>query len=156
MHTHLFSKKNETDMNQPNQISIEKDFAAGKDAFYKAWTEEGQLKQWWKPMDKQLVDVQNDIREGGTVSYRFENDLTISGKYKEAKPGEKLVHSWNWELPDETQHKGEYQLTVGFSGDDENSKLSVRQENFQSEHSVQPHQEGWERALEDLKAHLEK
>lgn len=144
-------------MNEQEQhITIQKEFATSKESLYRAWTEEASLKQWWKPMNKELTSVENDIRPGGNVAYTFENDLKIHGEYKEAQPGEKLVYSWIWDLPDDSQHKGEYLLTISFSGDGEKSQLDVKQDNFQSEHSVQPHRDGWEKALEDLKQFVER
>lgn len=101
-------------------------------------------------MDKQLLEVENDIRQGGRVVYRFEGDLTIQGQYKEAVQGEKLVYTWNWELAEEAMHKGEYLLTILFEEDGQSSSLNVTQENFKDEHAVKPHQEGWDEALEDL------
>lgn len=141
--------------NQAQQIHLTQSFAAGKEALYKAWTEEAELKQWWHPMDKQLASVENDIRPGGTVRYTFENGLEIHGTYKEAQPAEKLVYSWVWEMPEDSVHKGEYLLTIRFRGSDGESELDVLQENFKSEHAVKPHQEGWEDALQKLKGHLE-
>lgn len=141
--------------NEALTLNIEKEFSAAVDNLYRAWTEEGSLKQWWKPMNKTLVIVENDIRPGGRVAYTFEDGLTIRGEYKEAAPGERLVYTWIWELPEDSVHNGDYQLTIGFDGNGEKSRLSVLQEAFQTEQSVQPHREGWEQALEDLKRFLE-
>ncbi|HVF97558.1 MAG TPA: SRPBCC domain-containing protein [Flavisolibacter sp.] len=140
---------------QAQQIGLQKEFATSKESLYRAWTEDAALKQWWKPMNKELVSVENDIQPGGKVAYTFENDLKIHGEYKEVQQGEKLVYSWIWDLPDDTQHKGEYLLTIGFSGNSETSRIDVLQENFRDEHSVQPHRDGWEGALEDLKRFVE-
>jgi uncharacterized protein YndB with AHSA1/START domain len=140
---------------QTQQVNVQQSFNASKEALYKAWTEEGQLKQWWKPMDKQLDSVENDIREGGKVVYTFNNELKVHGEYKEVHQGEKLVYSWIWDLPEDNHHRGEYLLTIEFKGDESNSMLNVTQDNFKTEHSVKPHQEGWERSLEDLKTYLE-
>lgn len=135
-------------------VHVTKSFPASKEELYKAWTEEDQLKQWWKPMNKQLIRVENDIRKGGAVAYFFEDDLQIKGEYKEAADGEKLVYSWNWDLPDESMHTGEYLLTVVFSENGNESTIDVTQENFRSEHSIKPHQDGWEEGLEALKEYL--
>lgn len=140
---------------QAQTINFQKEFTAAKDKLYRAWTEEASLKQWWKPMNKNLVSVESDIRPGGKVAYTFEGGLKIHGEYKEAQPGEKLVYSWIWELPEASTHDGEYTLTVGFGGNGEKSSLTVLQEAFQHEQSVQPHREGWEGALEELKRFVE-
>jgi uncharacterized protein YndB with AHSA1/START domain len=143
-------------MNQSQQVNVQKQFQVSKDKLYKAWTEEGQLKQWWKPMEKELLSVENDIRQGGAVVYTFSNDLKIHGEYKEVELGKKLVYSWVWELPEDSHHKGEYLLTIVFNDKDNGSELQVTQENFKSEHSIQPHQDGWEQALENLQTFLHK
>lgn len=141
---------------EAQKVSLTKEFNASKEELYRAWTEEEALKQWWKPMNKQLVSVENDLREGGKVEYKFDNDLTIYGTYKEVKAGDKLVYTWIWDLPDGTDHKGEYLLTIEFTGDGDTSSLSVLQEDFKNEHAVKPHEDGWEGSLNDLKQYLEK
>ena len=141
---------NETNGN----VQVNKRFPVSKDELYRAWTDEEQLKQWWKPMNKQLTKVENDIREGGKVAYHFENDLVIEGEYKEVAEGEKLVYSWNWQVPEDSMHKGEYLLTVQFTDSGNESALDITQENFRSQHAIKPHEEGWEEALEALKHHL--
>jgi uncharacterized protein YndB with AHSA1/START domain len=140
--------------NESNSVHVTKEFAVSKEELYKAWTEEEHLKQWWKPMNKQLTQVENDIREGGRVAYHFDDNLQIQGEYKEVAEGQKLVYSWNWELPEDSTHKGEYLLTVKFSESGNGSVLDITQENFKHEHSIKPHTSGWEESLEDLKAHL--
>ena len=144
-------------MEQENKrrLHLSKSFAVNRERLYRAWTEPGKVKQWWKPMNKQMTDVQNDIREGGRVIYRFGDGLQVSGIYKEALPGEKLVYSWNWELPEASLHRGEYLLTVSFDGNANESTLTVIQENFTHEQAVKPHEQGWDEALEDLRNFLE-
>jgi uncharacterized protein YndB with AHSA1/START domain len=137
-----------------SKVQVSKSFPASKADLYKAWTDPEQLKQWWKPMNKQLTNVENDIREGGKVVYEFEDNLRIAGEYKEVAEEQRLVYSWNWELPEESTHKGEYLLTVQFSETGNESTLDITQENFHHEHAIKPHEEGWDNALEDLKNHL--
>ncbi len=56
-----------------------------------------------------------------------------------------------WELPDTEAVSGnEFQLTVEFSTEGEGSKIKVTQENFKDNESIHPHQEGWNKALNDL------
>lgn len=136
-------------------VHLTKEFGASKEKLFSAWTRPEELKRWWRPLQKRLTDVQNDIRPGGTVAYTFEGgELQISGTYKEAIPNERLVYTWNWELPEDAAHKGEYLLTILFKGNGDRSTLEVRQDNFQQEHSIQPHQQGWEEALNDLHGYL--
>ncbi len=62
---------------------------------------------------------------------------------------------WNWDLPEEAIHRGEYLLTIVFKDNVQSSQLDIRQENFREAHSIQPHRQGWEEALEDLEKYLQ-
>ncbi|HEX2606702.1 MAG TPA: SRPBCC domain-containing protein [Flavisolibacter sp.] len=142
------------------QLEVEKEFTATVADLYKSWTEEQELQQWWQPMGNRLVKVTNNLKEGGSVLYEFQNangehTFFISGVYKEVKPQEKLVYTWNWELPEDLVSDSFFMLTVYFSESASGSKLRVIQENFANEESVQPHKEGWDQALEHLRQHLE-
>jgi uncharacterized protein YndB with AHSA1/START domain len=138
------------------QVELKRVFPATKEQLFEAWTQPDELKQWWHPLGRKLKQVENDVRSGGSVVYEFEDGLKVSGTYQEAVPGEKLVYTWNWELPDEPVENGKYLLHISFEGAGGQSTLSIRQENFTHEHAIQPHREGWEHALDNLEDYLEK
>ena len=141
--------------NQSQKIHLTKKFAVSKNNLYKAWIDPSELKKWWRPLDKQLTNVTNDVTKGGKVEYKFEeDDLEINGVYKEAVENEKLVYTWNWILPENSINRGDYLLTVVFTGEGDTSTLEVTQENFEAGHAIQPHKDGWEKALQELNEHL--
>jgi uncharacterized protein YndB with AHSA1/START domain len=141
--------------NQTLEVKVTKQFQSGVSQLYSAWTNEQELKQWWRPLGISLSEVKNDIREGGEVRYIFgQNQLVISGKYLEAQDGKRLVYTWKWELAEDAVRNAEYKLTVTFSGDDTKSEISVLQENFENEETVKPHKDGWEQGLKDLEQYL--
>jgi len=138
-------------------VDISKQFNVGVENLYEAWTEPEQLKSWWKPMNKNLIDVVNDVKEGGLVKYAFDdNTLIIEGRYTEVKKLEKLVYTWNWQLPNDEIKDSSYQLTVAFSGNDRASAIHILQENFINEEGTLPHREGWIKGLNDLEKYLDK
>lgn len=144
------------EMDKALKVEAGKSFSVSADQLYDAWTNPQQLKKWWKPMGNTLKEVENDIKEGGTVRYLFDNDkLTISGKYLEVKERQKLVYTWSWELPHDAVRNAEYKLTVNFWGGADGSKINVLQENFHDEESMLPHQQGWENGLADLEHFLD-
>jgi uncharacterized protein YndB with AHSA1/START domain len=153
-------QKNE-DMSDQS-IVISKRFPVSPDLVYKAWTEESALKEWWKPMGKTLVSVENNIEEGGKIEYLFEDDdnpsgkLTIHGTYQTAIPESKLVYSWNWELDSIAVENANYTLTVEFSEQGEETELKIEQKREKELEGVQPHKEGWDEALESLGQYLDK
>ena len=138
------------------KVDVSKDFSVPVDQLYDAWTSTEKLKQWWKPMNKTLTEVVNDIKEGGTVKYLFsDNSLVIEGKYLEVKPKEKLVYTWDWDLPADDVKDSAYKLTIEFSKKNNQLAIHVIQENFENEEGTLPHKQGWEKGLEDLDKFLQ-
>jgi uncharacterized protein YndB with AHSA1/START domain len=142
-------------------IEVKKAFTVSVERLYQAWTSENDLRQWWHPMHNQLKQLQNDLKPGGAVIYTFENQdgqevFTINGTYKEVEQGKKLVYTWNWHLPTPAMHDSEFLLTVVFEPHGSGSQLSVRQEQIAHEEALHVHREGWNKALNDLEAYLNK
>jgi uncharacterized protein YndB with AHSA1/START domain len=142
-------------------VSISKEFAVPAERLYQAWTSPEELKRWWHPMGNELTSVTNELKEGGAVQYQFktgesEENIKIEGKYETVLPNQQLVYSWIWQLPHQPVGNGDYKLNIRFEPAGNGSRLRVDQENFGSEEAVRPHQEGWEKALEELAAYLEK
>jgi len=139
------------EINKELKVESAKSFPVSVNQLYKAWTDPEQLKQWWKPMGNSLKEVTNDLKKGGTVRYIFDNDkLIIAGEYLEVAENEKLVYTWNWELPNDAVRNAAYQLTVNFTGQGDSSEIKVLQENFENEEAMLPHQEGWNKGLTEL------
>lgn len=142
--------------NNSTNLKVEKSFPVSADKLASAWVSPEDLKQWWKPAGNKLKEVDINLAPGGKFLYVFETkdgqeDLKISGEYKEVDPARKLVYSWNWELPHtEAVTNNEFQLTIEFSPEGDYSKITVTQENFKDQESIHPHQEGWNKALDDL------
>jgi uncharacterized protein YndB with AHSA1/START domain len=144
-------------METNNELKAVKEFNHPVDKVYAAWTDAGQLRQWWKPMNAQLTEVKNDLKEGGEIEYRFNiNDhdsFTITGQYSEVKPNELLVYSWNWHLPQGDE--ADYKLSVKFLENESGCSLEVLQENFREQEQIAPHEQGWQQGLSDLASYLD-
>jgi uncharacterized protein YndB with AHSA1/START domain len=141
-------------------LELEKECNVPIDRLYKAWINEEDLRQWWRPMDNTLKRMANDMKVGGIIEYAFENAegqeaFVIKGNYKEVEEGSKLIYTWNWQLPAPTIHDSSYILTVSFSEEGNGSKIHIKQDQFKNEENLQPHREGWEKALESLKLYVE-
>lgn len=144
----------ETENNQ-HVIEVERTFDADVETLFRAWTEEAHLTQWWHPMGENLTRVENELREGGTVAYYIgEAGMEVTGTYKEVVPNEKLVYTWIWNMNDQGSADG-YVLHVQFASAGEGqSKLTVKQEGFSAQEFLKPHEEGWEKGLNDLSSYL--
>lgn len=141
-------------------LELSKDFNTPADKLYQAWVTEDALRQWWHPMKNTLGSLVNELHEGGRIEYKFltaegEKAFTITGDYKKAEQGKKLVYSWNWDFPSPPAEDTDFLLTIEFSAKDKGSVLHVQQEGFTMEEAIQPHREGWDTALKNLEIYLE-
>jgi uncharacterized protein YndB with AHSA1/START domain len=142
------------------RLYVQKDFSVPRERLFEAWTREEELKKWWRPMGNQLERVVNELKEGGQVRYEFTNaegghPVIIEGVYQAVQGRERLVYTWNWNLADDAIRNAEFLLRVEFLEQGQGSRLQVAQENFSNEESMQPHREGWDKALQELKNFLE-
>ncbi|HMB62495.1 MAG TPA: SRPBCC domain-containing protein [Eudoraea sp.] len=54
---------------ESNSVNVEREFAAGLDLVWDAWTKPELLDQWWAPKPYKNVTKSMDFREGGTWLY---------------------------------------------------------------------------------------
>ena len=148
-------------MEQTQQtIHAKKEFTANVNNLYDAWVNPDKLKEWWQPAGNKLVHVLNEVQEGGAIKYEFANEsgektIVITGEYKEVKPAEKLVYSWDWHMPDSDNYaNNHFELTIEFSSEGAGSLIQVMQANEDVEESIQPTKRGWEDELESLNKFL--
>lgn len=139
-------------------LRTEKTFEANVKNLYQAWISEDALKQWWKPGGRNLISVEADVKEGGKIKYTFEqvndSELVVEGVYKEVKPEEKLVYTWNWNLQNAAVEDGQYTLSVDFGKSGDGSKITVHQDKDAKEEGIHPNKDGWEEALNRLAEYL--
>jgi uncharacterized protein YndB with AHSA1/START domain len=141
-------------------IELSLDFAIPVDILYRAWTEFDHLQAWWRPMGNRLSRLTNELKSGGNIVYGFETEegnksFIVRGTYQKAEPAKLLEYTWNWEVPQELVHEGNFVLHIGFEKQGDGSRLQVRQDQFHDEESVQPHRDGWESALKEPERYLE-
>ncbi len=146
---------------QDTKLGTEKQFSVPVEQLYQAWITPEDLKQWWHPSENKLTTVELNVQVGGQFKYEFEakegqTSLVITGEYKEVIPNQKLVYTWNWDVNNDHVKKSDHQLTIEFQSAGEGSRIHVTQDNYQNSESVTPHEEGWEKALNDLENYLNK
>ena len=74
-----------------------------------------------------------------------DSELIMNGKFIEVLPNERLTYSWNWQGSPETTT-----VEVRFSDQDEGAKLELEHRGFQSEESLNMHDQGWDSYLKGL------
>ena len=143
------------EQNKAQQLQVQADFEVPVERLFEAWTNPEQLKQWWKTTGYQLTTVTNELKQGGKVQYRFENDeLDINGEYEKVEPNASLVYTWNWKFSKQEASNGNYRLNIQFSSNGNGSQIKISQESLNSDEHLHPHEEGWKKGLEDLKHFL--
>ena len=141
-------------------IQASKEFNKSVQKLYDAWINADKLKQWWQPAGNQLVNVENQVKEGGTIVYDFETTegnkaFSITGEYEEVEPEAKLVYTWNWKLHGNPEAKeNHFELTVEFKSEGDKSSIHITQSDLDNHETLHPTTKGWDEELERLSQFL--
>lgn len=86
-------------------LSLSRTYPAPRERVFNAWTDPDQLKRWWAAQEGFTTPIAEvDLRVGGR--YRLgmqppDQDViyVVSGTYREVTPPQRLVFTWAWEPP---------------------------------------------------------
>lgn len=136
-------------------LRLERAFDATPEEVFDAWTDPEVLRRWWVVDAAWRTPVAEvDLRPGGRYRLSMEDPAsgsvhTVGGEYLEVKRPERLVYTWQWEVPaGEVSHVST--VTVGFIGDGERTTLVLEHTGLESPESRDRHRHGWEACLESL------
>jgi uncharacterized protein YndB with AHSA1/START domain len=133
-------------------LRLVRTFDASPELVYRAWTDPDVMKKWFAPQGMSTPIAEVDPKVGG--KYRIgmksaDGELYVTtGTYREIKPSEKLVLTWQWE--NSPSDSPDTLLTLEFRKAGPHTELTLTHENFATEELVKDHQEGWEGALSKL------
>ncbi|MDP2653360.1 MAG: SRPBCC domain-containing protein [Candidatus Omnitrophota bacterium] len=130
-----------------NALRIEKTIKAPVERVFRAWTEAGQMVQWWSPEGIECRDAQADPKVGGAYRIHMvskDGKHTAYGKYTQIIPNKRLQFTWQWEEKDMPQTI----VTVEFEGVGEITRLTLLHKGFVSKEEVESHSWGWTTCLE--------
>jgi uncharacterized protein YndB with AHSA1/START domain len=144
------------------KLQLTRVFDAPRDLVFKAWTEANQFKQWFGAAACEGSSLESaivDARVGG--KYRIQvrradgEYFTTVGTYREVKPPERLVFTWQFEKDGSGDEFGEVEppemlVTLEFKARGKQTELSLTHEQFGSVESRDRHEEGWTRCLNEL------
>lgn len=123
---------------------------ATPERLFDAWTDPGQLAQWWGPEGVVCSQAEIDLRPGG--SYRIANQLPdgstlwIKGVFEVVQRPSQLVFSWQVGA---TQANVE-RVTVSFVVVGQGTEVVVTHERIADEKTRDGHALGWQGCLEGL------
>ena len=154
------STTNTTEQNLKLQLT--RVFDAPRELVFKAWTDANQLKQWFGAAGcdgSSLQSVKVDARVGGKYRLQMRRAdgefFTTVGVYREVKPPERLVFTWQFEKDGSGDEYGEVEppemlVTLEFKARGKQTELILTHEKFASVESRDRHEQGWTRCLDSL------
>ena len=137
-------------------LQLKRTFAAPRARVFRAWTDPAELKKWWGPHGYTTPSAEVDLRVGGAYRLAMKPPegtvFYLSGTYREVRPPERLVYTWNWEKHDMTM--GETVVTVEFLDRGGSTEVVLTHEFFPNAARRDGHQKGWTACLERLEQAL--
>ena len=150
------------DLSEQSALRVSRIFDAPRELVFKAWTEASQFKQWFGAAACEggvLQSVKMDAREGGKYRLQVRSAdgefWTTAGVYREVKPPELLVFTWEFEKDGSGDDFGEVEppetlVTVEFKALGKQTELILTHEKFASVESRDRHNQGWNKCLVEL------
>jgi uncharacterized protein YndB with AHSA1/START domain len=144
------------------KLQLTRVFDAPRELVFKAWTDENQFNQWFGAAacnGSSLESTKVDARVGGKYRLQVRSAdgeyFTSVGVYREVKPPERLVFTWQFEKDGAGEEFGEVEtpemlVTVEFKARGKQTELTLTHEKFASAESRDRHNEGWTRCLNEL------
>jgi len=134
--------------NRPLSLRATRTFATPREKVFRAWTTPEAVKRWFiEPGDGRWTEEpQLDPRPGGR--YRFAGESggkpwCVQGTYREVRPPELLVFTWEWDDHPNPGDTGRTLVTVDFVDRHGTTELILTQEGFPHEVSREDHSTGW-------------
>jgi uncharacterized protein YndB with AHSA1/START domain len=139
-------------------LVITREFNAPPSLVFKAWTDPVHAARWGGPNGYTATHVTGDLRPGGrwrACLRRDEDGLELwqGGTYREVTPPERLVFTFAWDREDGSPGQ-EMLVTVTLAEERGRTRMTFRQEGFESVASRDGHQGGWTSAFDRLAEHL--
>ena len=138
-------------------LTLSRVFDAPRSLVFKVWTQPEHIVRWWGCPTTKGATCKLDPRQGGAwrVVMQLDDgaDRVVSGVYREVVPPERLAFTWAWEDADGTRGH-ETLVTVTFAEQGAQTKLTLRQEAFESTEMCDQHRVGWTASLERMVGEL--
>lgn len=144
------------------KLRLTRVFDAPRELVFKAWTDGNQFQQWFGAAacdGSSLRSTKLDARVGGRYRIQVQRAdgefFTTVGTYREVKPPERIVFTWQFEKDGSGDGFGEVEppemlVTLEFKARGKQTELTLVHEKFASVESRDRHEQGWTRCLTEL------
>lgn len=136
-------------------LVVSHSFEASREAVFDAWLDATQLAKWMGPhgVRAEIDIIEPEVGGGYRIIMHPESGgtPTAGGIYREISRPDRLVFSWSWENAHPDGSAGvETIVTVKFEEEGAKTKMTLRQEGFESKESRDSHEHGWTGSFEKL------
>ncbi|MBM2846979.1 MAG: Activator of Hsp90 ATPase 1 family protein [Bacteroidetes bacterium] len=127
-------------------LIMKRTFAVPRSRVFEAWTKPEMLKQWFTASAEYVSPLAEiDLRIGGRFRMAMKHITkgtthTATGVYREIRPPDRLVFTWEWE--GETEN-GQSLVTIELRDAGASTEMIFKQEFFPSKKIRDDHEKGW-------------
>jgi uncharacterized protein YndB with AHSA1/START domain len=137
-------------------LHVTRRFKAARDRVFAAFATLDAMAAWFGPPGCKVTGDSLDFRPGGLYRLRAktsDDELIVSGAYREITPPEKIVFTWKWEH-DEDWVNVESVITLEFHAQDGETELNLTQVGFPAPVNRDRHGIGWGVCFDKLDDYL--
>jgi len=157
---------NEVEKPDDATLILRRMLKAPQELAFKAWTSAEHIQQWMRPEPgMQVPSASMDLRVGG--KYRIQMQMpdgeyfTATGEFREVKPPERLVYTWDFEKDGSGTEFGELEdkptlITVEFFKRGAETEFVLTHTRFDTVKRRDSHAQGWGRIAESFATFVEK
>jgi uncharacterized protein YndB with AHSA1/START domain len=140
-------------------VAITRVFDAPRERVFAAWTDPDQFREWFGPPGINNLVCELDVRPGGAWRLMGESERgrhTVSGKYLDVAPPERLSFTWAWHTDGDFAKPREHETTVTllFKAVGERTEMTIVHGRFLDATGVANHNRGWTGSFDKLAALL--
>lgn len=138
------------------RCQIRRKFNAPVSQIWRAFEDVTRLAAWFGPEGLTTQIEQFEFHDGGAYALTMVAEdgrrFPLKGRFVQIVPGERLVMTWLWLMPEATGI--ETLVTFDLSAEDDGTELTLTHEKFADADNAAGHGEGWESSLRRLSAIL--
>ena len=143
-----------TEPRAPIGLRVVRTFAAPREKVFQAWISPEAIKKWFITDEASWTDEPEvDARPGGHYRFRVMHQgklCDIHGTYREVKPPERLVFTWQWENDPVRGDTGDTLVTVQFLERGGRTEVVLTHEGFSGQTVRDEHEQGWGQCLDSI------
>ncbi len=140
-------------MTERETLTMERTFAAPAERVFDAFTSEDVMRRWFHAgPDWETPEARVDLRIGGEVRVVMRNPHEDArygggGRYTEIDRPRRLVFTWVW---DDDRAQVEQLIEIDFWESEGETTMRFIHRNLWDEEAVADHEDGWNRAFDNL------